>query len=141
MALCKKIRSLVNSLVKLLFKKMKDNIPTEEEYNKANERMEEIIKSNQVTNDTPVDDPLLIELDKVSDIVKAYEDIHFPIGEPVLEYRGYKGTVEFSKADDCYYGQVLDNCQSLISYEGSTLDELNEDFRCAVDEHINDLAE
>ncbi|WP_075591015.1 hypothetical protein [Labilibacter marinus] len=117
------------------------NIPTEEEYMKAEERMEEIIKSNLVTNNTPSNDQLFQELDKVSDIVKAYEEIHFPIEESIIKYRDYRGTVEFSKADGCYFGQVLDIGKSLISYEGSTLEEMEIDFRDAIDEHINDLAE
>ena len=58
---------------------------TDEEYFKAQIRMEEIISLNAVTNDTDINDPLLIELDQVSDIVQAYEEEHYPIGLPTLK--------------------------------------------------------
>ncbi len=61
-----------------------ENIITREEYVKAQIRLEEIIKLDLVSNDTPEDDPLLQELDKVSDIIEAYEEEHYPIGLPSL---------------------------------------------------------
>ncbi len=61
-----------------------ENIITHEEYVKAQIRLEEIIKLDLVSNDTPEDDPLLQELDKVSDIIEAYEEEHYPIGLPSL---------------------------------------------------------
>ena len=53
-----------------------------------------------------------------------------------LEYKGYKGTVEYSKEDDCLVGKVIGMHQDLILYEGATLDELKEDFRNAIDSYI-----
>ncbi len=109
-------------------------IPSKEEYKAACERMEEIIKSNQVGNNTPKDDPLLQELDQVSDIVMAWEDEHYPIGEPTLEYRGYKGTVRWSTDDKCYYGKVIEiDERHLISYEGKDLEQLEKDFKEAIE--------
>ncbi|MCW3789390.1 helix-turn-helix domain-containing protein [Plebeiibacterium sediminum] len=61
-----------------------ENIITHEEYVKAQIRLEEIIKLDLVSNDTPEDDPLLQELDDVSDIIEAYEEEHYPIGLPSL---------------------------------------------------------
>lgn len=53
-----------------------------------------------------------------------------------LEYKGYKGTVEYSKEDDCLVGKVIGMHQDLILYEGATLDELKEEFRNAIDSYI-----
>lgn len=53
---------------------------TEQEYNKACVRLEEII--DLVDDEVPEDDPLWQELVQVSNTIEAYEEIHYPIGEP-----------------------------------------------------------
>lgn len=53
-------------------------INNETQYNLAMQRIDELLKV--VNNDTPLDDPNSIELDKLSDMVADYEDIHYPIG-------------------------------------------------------------
>ena len=53
-----------------------------------------------------------------------------------LEYKGYKGTVEYSKEDDCLVGKVIGMHNDLILYEGSTLTELKNDFIEAIDSYI-----
>lgn len=53
----------------------------------------------------------------------------------LLNYKGYHGTVEFSLTDKVLYGQVVD-VNSLISYEGKDLSELEADFRGAVDDYL-----
>lgn len=50
---------------------------TEKEYEAALKRIDELLPL--VTDDTPDDDPNLIELLKVSDIVSKYEDGYYPI--------------------------------------------------------------
>ena len=50
-----------------------------------------------------------------------------------LEYKGYKGSVEYSKEDNCLFGKVQGMSKALILYEGQTLDELREDFEAGVD--------
>ena len=54
-----------------------------------------------------------------------------------LEYKGYKGTVGYSKEDDCLVGKVIGMHDALILYEGKTLDDLKEYFRNAVDSYID----
>ena len=54
-----------------------------------------------------------------------------------LEYKGYTGTIEYSKEDGLLYGKVL-GIQGLISYEGSTGKELEADFIAAIDSYIVD---
>jgi predicted HicB family RNase H-like nuclease len=54
-----------------------------------------------------------------------------------LEYKGYTGTIEYSKEDGLLYGRVL-GIQGLISYEGTTGKELEADFIAAIDSYIAD---
>ncbi|MCD6544690.1 MAG: XRE family transcriptional regulator [Flavobacteriaceae bacterium] len=49
-----------------------------QEYVKASIRLEELIYL--VDDNTPKSDPLAIEFINVSNIIEAYEEIHFPIG-------------------------------------------------------------
>ena len=53
-----------------------------------------------------------------------------------LEYKGYKGTVEYSKEDECLVGKVIGMHSDLILYEGNTLNELKEDFIAAVESYL-----
>ena len=50
-----------------------------------------------------------------------------------LEYKGYKGSVEYSKEDNCLFGKVQGMSKDLIVYEGQTLEELRKDFEAGVD--------
>ncbi|HEO64856.1 MAG TPA: hypothetical protein ENI73_03200 [Spirochaetes bacterium] len=54
----------------------------------------------------------------------------------ILEYKGFKGTIEWSDEDHCFFGRVL-NVKGSVSCEGSTLEELEKDFREAVDDYIS----
>ena len=53
-----------------------------------------------------------------------------------LEYKGYKGSVEYSKADNCLVGKVLGMSGDLIAYEGNTIDELRQDFEAGIDSYL-----
>lgn len=57
-----------------------------------------------------------------------------------MEYKGYYGTVEFSSADNILFGKII-GIDSLVSYEGSSLDELRSDFEAAVDDYLELCAE
>ena len=54
-----------------------------------------------------------------------------------LEYKGYFGSIEYSKADNCLYGKVrgIDK-GTCITYEGTTAEELYEDFKGAIDDYL-----
>lgn len=57
-------------------------------------------------------------------------------------YKGYIGSVELSDEDDCLYGKVLDlPGDTAITYEGTTVAELKEDFHGAVDDYLAYCAE
>ena len=53
-----------------------------------------------------------------------------------LEYKGYKGTIEYSKEDDLLFGRVL-GIRGLISYEGKTGNELEKDFKEGIDNYLD----
>lgn len=50
--------------------------------------------------------------------------------------KDYKGSVEYSKADNCLFGKVLGMSKDLILYEGNTIDELRADFEAGIDNYI-----
>jgi len=54
-----------------------------------------------------------------------------------LEYKGYTGTIEYSKEDGLLFGKVL-GIKALISYEGVTGKKLEADFMDAIDTYIAD---
>ena len=53
----------------------------------------------------------------------------------IIQYKGYVGSVEFSEADNILYGKVQ-GIRSLISYEGTTVQEMIDDFHGAVDDYL-----
>ena len=58
----------------------------------------------------------------------------------VLSYKNYNGTVEYSKEDHCLFGKVI-GLKSLLSYEGNSVQELEEDFQNVIDEYLQDCKE
>ena len=52
-----------------------------------------------------------------------------------MKYKGYIGSIEFSQPDKLFYGKVM-GITALISYEGSSAEELIADFYNAVDEYL-----
>ena len=53
----------------------------------------------------------------------------------MLQYKNYCGTVKYSDTDNVLYGEVL-GINSLISYEGTSVEELKTDFENAVDDYL-----
>ena len=58
-----------------------------------------------------------------------------------LEYKGYFGSVEYSKDDKCLYGKVLGMTKDCITYEGYTVNELENDFRNAIESYLEGCKE
>ncbi len=50
-----------------------------------------------------------------------------------LKYKGYQGSVEFSPEDNCFFGKVLGLKGTLISFEGTSVEDIRRDFEEAVD--------
>ena len=56
-----------------------------------------------------------------------------------LEYKGYIGSIEYNKADNCLNGRVLGlNKNICIIYEGNTAEELYDDFKDGIDHYLDD---
>ncbi len=58
----------------------------------------------------------------------------------LLSYKNYNGTVEYSREDNCLFGKVI-GIKSLLSYEGDSVQELEQDFKKVIDEYLEDCEE
>lgn len=58
----------------------------------------------------------------------------------LLSYKNYNGTVEYSREDNCLFGKVI-GLKSLLSYEGESLSELEQDFQNVIEEYLNECKE
>ena len=58
----------------------------------------------------------------------------------LLSYKNYNGTVEYSKEDNCLFGKVV-GIKSLLSYEGDSVKELEQDFKNVIDAYLEDCEE
>jgi len=54
-----------------------------------------------------------------------------------LHHKGYNGSVEYSEKDKCLYGKILGLRNSLLLYEGDSLDGLKADFETTVESYID----
>ncbi len=54
-----------------------------------------------------------------------------------LEHKGYTGSIEYSAEDNLLFGKVL-GIQSLISYEGLTGKDLENNFKEAIEDYLTD---
>ena len=57
-----------------------------------------------------------------------------------MKYKEYTGSIEWSESDGIFYGQIL-GIESLVSYDGITLDDLRNDFHSAVDFYLDSCKE
>lgn len=58
----------------------------------------------------------------------------------LLSYKNYNGTVEYSKEDHCLFGKVV-GIKALLSYEGVSVQELEQDFQNVIDDYLADCNE
>ena len=52
-----------------------------------------------------------------------------------IEYKDYIGSVEYSHEDRCFFGKI-ELIDDLITFEATNVDELENNFKNAVDEYI-----
>ncbi len=57
-----------------------------------------------------------------------------------LKYKGYTGSIEYSKDDGLLFGKVV-GLRSLLSYEGLTGQELETNFKSVIDAYLQDCEE
>jgi predicted HicB family RNase H-like nuclease len=55
-----------------------------------------------------------------------------------LKHKGYIGSIEYSEEDNCLYGKVLGLNKILISYEGTTIQDLKKDFTSGIEDYLSD---
>ena len=55
----------------------------------------------------------------------------------ILKYKGFIVSVNFSAEDRAFYGKV-EGINDLLTFEGTTVEELEEAFKYMVEEHIHD---
>ena len=53
----------------------------------------------------------------------------------MMEYKGYQGEVEFDAEAGVFHGEVI-NIRDVITFEGSSVDELQQAFRDSVDDYL-----
>ena len=53
----------------------------------------------------------------------------------MMEYKGYYGSVHYDDDDQLFFGKV-EYIRSLISYEGTDVNNLHADFEMAVDDYL-----
>ena len=54
----------------------------------------------------------------------------------MLRYKGFSGRVEYDEAASVFHGEVLDT-RDVITFEGTTVDELEAAFRESVDDYLD----
>jgi predicted HicB family RNase H-like nuclease len=57
-----------------------------------------------------------------------------------LKYKDYIGSIEYNPKDKCLFGKLL-FIDDLISYEGEKINDLEHNFKDAVDDYIQSCAE
>lgn len=57
----------------------------------------------------------------------------------MLQHRGYYGSIEASPEDNCLFGKIQ-FIRALVNYESTTVAELTEAFRLAVDDYLSTCA-
>ena len=57
-----------------------------------------------------------------------------------LEYKGCRGSVEYSAADKVFHGRLL-GISDRITFEGDSVDSLQKDFEAAVEDYLESCAE
>ncbi len=58
----------------------------------------------------------------------------------MMEYKGYYAKVEVDEEADIFHGEVI-NISDVITFEGTTVDELKQAFQDSVDDYIEFCAE
>lgn len=70
--------------------------------------------------------------------LEDYELVEVKVGvdtDSEMAYKNCKAEIRFSGADEVFYGKVL-GIEDLVSFEGSTVEELRSAFQEAVDDYL-----
>lgn len=59
----------------------------------------------------------------------------------IMEYKGYWAEIKYSDEDECFCGVIDGLKNTLITFEGNTVEELKKDFREAIDFYLEGCKE
>ena len=54
----------------------------------------------------------------------------------MIEHNGYRGRIEYDPEDRIFHGRVLGLRDDSVSFEGTSVEEIEADFRAAVDDYL-----
>lgn len=54
-----------------------------------------------------------------------------------MKYKGYEAVIEYDEIDRLFFGRVI-NTRDIISFDGRTVDELQQSFEAVIDEYLED---
>ncbi|GAB4537795.1 MAG: type II toxin-antitoxin system HicB family antitoxin [Pleurocapsa sp.] len=54
-----------------------------------------------------------------------------------MKYKGYEAVIEYDEVDRLFFGRVI-NTRDVISFDGTTVDELQQSFEAVIDEYLED---
>lgn len=54
-----------------------------------------------------------------------------------MKYKGYEATIEYDEVDCLFFGRVI-NTRDVISFDGTTVEELQQSFEAVIDEYLED---
>ena len=54
----------------------------------------------------------------------------------MLKYKDFYGSVEYSAADECFFGKII-GITDLVTFEGNSVDELKNAYTEAVDDYLS----
>lgn len=54
-----------------------------------------------------------------------------------MKYKGYEAVIEYDEIDRLFFGRVI-NTRDVISFDGTTVEELQQSFEAVIDEYLED---
>ena len=54
-----------------------------------------------------------------------------------MKYKGYEAVIEYDEVDRVFFGRVI-NTKDVISFDGETVDELQQSFEAVIEEYLED---
>jgi predicted HicB family RNase H-like nuclease len=54
----------------------------------------------------------------------------------MMKYKGYTGSVEYDPGDRIFHGRIQGITADIVTFEGTSVDELEQDFKESVDDYL-----
>ena len=54
-----------------------------------------------------------------------------------MKYKGYEAVIEYDEVDRLFFGRVI-NTRDVISFDGTTVEELQQSFEAVINEYLED---